>query len=173
MRAAIALLLSLSACQPTLEPLDVPSDAPTSDAGASDAPLDVGAREPDGGTDAGACLPPSGPISREFFTLYETVIAPGCVGAGRFCHSGEYNFALVPAETAYANLVGARGCADVRVVPCRPDLSYAMHVIEEGGQPCDPPSSSLHSDDHPTAGDGYFDEAAVRAIEAWIASGAR
>ena len=109
--------------------------------------------------------------------IFDTIIRPGCVGAGRFCHEGAYEgFAMLTPEVAFANLVNVRGCGETRVVPCSPDESYASWVIRNGGEPCGRPFPPISggSSGHPTYSSGsYFSEADVLLIEDWIRAGAQ
>ena len=101
-------------------------------------------------------------------TLHETLIRPGCVGAGRFCHEGMtgFGFGMLSPAVALANLVNVPGCMGARVVPCRPEDSYLSHVIRTGGEPCARPFPTGTA--HPT-----FSDAEIMAIEDWIRAGAR
>ena len=134
-------------------------------------PVHDGGGEPD----ATGCVHDGGPPSAEFLALHTDVIRPGCVGAGRFCHEGAYEgFAMLTPEIAFANLVNVRGCGDIRVVPCRPDVSYVSSVARNGGEPCDRPFPAISGGRHPTfSGGASFSEADVLAIEDWIRNGAR
>jgi hypothetical protein len=143
------------------------------DAGSDATPLDTGSDPPprpsvDGGgePEAPICSRDGETPSAQLQALQETLITPGCVGAGRFCHGEGYAFNMRDAKQTLENLVNVRGCGGVRVVPCRPDQSFVSSVIRNGGQPCGRPL--VVNGRHPT-----FSQREIDAVEDWIRAGAR
>jgi len=146
--------------------LDAPADS--QDVGAA-APADAAADGTDdggAGTESTTCPRVGGAPSAQLQVLFATIIKPGCVGAGRFCHGEMYAFDMRTPEETIANLVNVRGCAGIRVVPCRPDQSSVASVIRHGGEPCGRPL--VVNSRHPT-----FSDAEVASIEDWIRMGAQ
>ncbi len=165
---------------------DVVSDNPN-DVTLPDAPADSGALDASSGIDVTdvtavdtpadsqtsadtmGCPYDAGAPSARFAALHAALLRPGCVGAGRFCHEGGHEgFGMLTPAIAIANLVNVRGCVDIRVVPCRPDVSYVSWVIRNGGEPCGRPFPTISGGRHPT-----FSAADVALIEDWIRAGAQ
>ena len=149
------------------------------DAGPPIVPVDAGVRTDapppvDAGAEPDAPCPRDGETpSAELVELYDTVIRPGCVGSGRFCHGESYAFNMLSAAQMIENLVDVVGCMGVRVVPCRPDESRVSWVLRNGGDVCGRPFP-VSAGRHPSMSESsYFSEADVLAIEAWIRAGAR
>lgn len=134
-----------------------------------DAPSAIDVQPDAPATDAGACPRPGEAPSDELLALHETLIRPGCVGAGRFCHEGGYEgFAMLTPELTLTNLVNVAGCAEVRVVPCQPEASYVLEVMRTGGEVCGRPLPDVSGVRHPT-----FSAAEIATFEVWIRNGAR
>jgi hypothetical protein len=176
----LLFLSGLPACSATASPADAAASgdaAPGSDAGLADAAITADAAlaadaavvedAAVGPVDAAACPVGDGTPSAQLLTLHETLIRPGCVGAGRFCHEGMtgFGFGMLTPEVTLENLVNVTGCMGVRVVPCSTEESYVSTVVRTGGEPCARPFPTGPS--HPT-----FSDPEIAAIEDWIRAGA-